>query len=171
MVIGLVLGAGLSYSLLITRNSTQTETSIHTSTKTQTSLITSTAFQTTTVQVLSTATQYSTLTNTQTITKVVTGTILVTNSGSDDGSSQPFTATTTGVEIRLNITATASLNYVAVSWYIYQVGGLGSTCHGGRDSQQGSFTDYCYNLTTGVNYYVEVLAANANWQVAVLELK
>ncbi|MDG6941467.1 MAG: hypothetical protein JRN34_00880 [Nitrososphaerota archaeon] len=54
-------------------------------------------------------------------------------------------------------------------WAIYPVGGSVETCYGGVSQHQGSFTDYCYGLTIGANYYIQVNAAGFDWRVAVLE--
>ena len=114
-------------------------------------------------------TQTTTFTTTQTVTVTTLrmGAVLVTNNGTGKASSQPFTATTTSVKVSLNTTAITSLNYTGLYWAIYPVGGSIATCYGSINQQQGSFTDYCYGLTAGTNYYVQVNAASLEWQVAV----
>lgn len=98
------------------------------------------------------------------------GAILVSNNGTGKANSQPFTATTASAKVSLYISATTSLNYTGLYWAIYPVGGSAATCYGSINQQQGSFTDYCYGLTTGDNYYVQVNAAGVDWWVAVLEV-
>lgn len=120
-----------------------------------------------------TVTQTTTITATKTVTvtRLSMGAVLVSNSGTGKASSQPFTATTASVEVNLNTTATTSLNYTGLYWAIYPVGGSVATCYGSINQQQGSFTDYCYGLTAGVNYYVQVNAAGVYWRVVVTELQ
>jgi hypothetical protein len=151
LVVGLAVGAALGYMTVprsITTIQTKTQTSI--STTTQTVVQTTTRVQ---------------------VTTQGAGAILVANDGSGDARSQPFAATSANVEVKLNLTATASLNYVSVFWGIYQVGAYYATCSGGIDQQQGSLVDYCYGLTAGLNYFIEVNSPTGNWQVAVLELR
>jgi hypothetical protein len=120
-----------------------------------------------------TVTQTATVTATQTITvtRLSMGAVLVTNNGTGKASSQPFTATTANVVVSLNTTATTSLNYTGLYWAIYPVGGSVATCYGSINQQQGSFTDYCYGLTAGADYYIQVNAAGVDWWVAVLEVQ
>jgi hypothetical protein len=112
----------------------------------------------------------ATATQTVTVTRLSMGAVLVTNNGTGKASSQPFTATTANVEVNLNMTATTSLNYTGLYWAIYPVGGSVAVCYGSINQQQGSFTDYCYGLTTGADYYIQVNAAGVDWRMAVTEL-
>jgi len=107
---------------------------------------------------------------TQTATAASTGTLLAVNNGTGDGSSQSFTASTVEVKLNLNLTATGSPSVSNATWSIYQVDAPSPTCTGTVVGVQGSFVDYCYQLTIGTNYYVSVNANGATWQVNVLEV-
>ncbi len=167
LVIGLVIGAGIAATAIPPRTVTSTQTQSVVLTSPQS---TTTTVSTTTIIATLTRTQTTTQTTTQIVTKATTGATLVTNGGSGNANSQPFTATTANVQIVLNLTATGSLTYAAAYWYIKQVSVSYSTCKGNIQNQQGSFVDYCYGLTIGTNYYIEIDGANVNWQVSVKEL-
>lgn len=181
LVVGLVVGAGLTYLAVPPRSVMTTQTSSITGPTTQLSTITATSTQTkiqptTQTQIQSiTQTQTETVTATATVTSTVTQlSTLVSFSGSGDDTSPPFTATTVGVQLNYTITATAGCAEgdqacadVSFAWYIFLEGSSAYTCSGNHNSQQGSFTDYCYGLTVGVNYDVQISAANCNWQTTV----
>lgn len=105
-----------------------------------------------------------------TVTTPRVGKVLVSYSGSGDGNSPPFTATTSTVKVTLRVKSTApSVEYTLVSWYIHEVGKKASTCHGDVDKQEGTFEQYGYNLEPGKQYYVSIISASAKWDITVKE--
>lgn len=185
LVLGLVVGAGLTYVVVPPRSVTTTQTSSITGATTQLSTITATrpVTITNTETETSTQTQIQPITQTQTETATVTSTVtqlstLVSfaGSGNNTNTSPPFTATTVNVQVNYSITATAgcpegeqSCPDVSFAWYIFQQGSSAYACSGSRPGTQGSFTDNCYGLTVGVNYDVQILAANCNWRMSVIK--
>jgi hypothetical protein len=187
LAVGLVVGAGLTYVAVPPRSVTSTQTSSITGATTQLSTITVTSTQTQIQPITQTQIQPITQTQTETVTRSVTATATVTStvtqlstlvsfSGSGNNISPPFTATTVGVHVNYSITATTgcaegvqSCPDVSFAWYIFQEGSSAYTCSGSRPGTQGYFTDYCYGLTVGVNYEVQILAANCIWQTSVIK--
>jgi hypothetical protein len=111
----------------------------------------------------------STTTVISTVTSLREGAALVTYSGSGDGSSSAFTATTSSVYIKTQVT-TSDPSLSLVSWYIYPVGSAVYAANGDVNGQSGSFNFTGYGLTVGSDYYVMVISANANWQITVTGL-
>jgi len=154
------------------QNQTETSTTsvtqyvISTFTLSSTRLVTETVTQTAN----RTTTETATLTETETVTAATIGGALASNSGTGTASSQPFTAPEPEEKIVLDLAATGPVSDVNATWNIYQVGQPSPVCSGGVIGQQGTFTDYCYNLTVNYNYYIQVAASNATWSVTVYEV-
>jgi len=186
LVVGLVVGAGLTRVAVPPRSVTTTQTSSITGGTTRLSTITTTSTQTQIQPVTQTQIQPTTQTQTQTVTRSFTTTVtstltqlstLLSFTGSAGNYTSPlFTATTVNVQLNYSITATAgcpegvkSCPDVSFAWYIFLEGSSASTCSGNGNSQQGTFTTYCDGLTVGVNYDVQILAANCNWKMSVIK--
>jgi len=95
------------------------------------------------------------------------GTVLVSDRGSGDKETRPFTLdSTSDLRLKLRITARADLRYVGLSWYLYQVGATRYFKSGSIDEEQGVFEFYLAAIPAG-NWYVKILAANCNWELIV----
>lgn len=101
-----------------------------------------------------------------TVTSLSAGTALVNYTGSGNANSPPFTATSSTVEVSMNVSSSAT-SESGVSWYIYPVGSQLYVAQGGVNGQTGQSSSFGYGLTQGQNYYVAILSANANWQIVV----
>jgi hypothetical protein len=186
LVVGLAAGFGGGAVLRpVTVTETSTTTQPVTTTLTQT--IRETLTQTLTTTSISTQTIRQTFTSTttyrttQTLTRTVTvtttalttvypaqsGTVLVTDRGSGRKETRPFTLETpSDLKLTIRITARANLQYVSLSWYLYEVGSEVYFKTGSIKEEQGVFEFYAARIPAG-NWYVEILAANCNWEITV----
>jgi hypothetical protein len=154
-------------TLTQTIRETLTQTSTTTSTSTQT--IRETLTSTTTYRTTQTLTQTTTVTTTAltTVYPAQSGTVLVTDRGSGRKETRPFTLETpSDLKITTRITARANLQYVSLSWYLYEVGFEVYFKTGSIREEQGVFEFYAARIPAG-NWYVEILAANCNWEITV----
>jgi hypothetical protein len=148
---------------------TLTQTSTTTSISTQTIRMTLLTTSTTTYRTTQTLTQTATITTTMltTVYPAQSGTVLVTDRGSGNKETRPFTLETpSDLKITIRITARANLQYVSLSWYLYNVGSESFFKHGSIREEQGVFEFYAARVPTG-NWYIEILAANCNWEIRV----
>jgi hypothetical protein len=160
-----------------TLTQTSTTTSISTYTVRETWLRTSTATYrttetstvTTTYRITETTTQTATVTTIMflTVYPAQSGTVLVTDRGSGNKETRPFTLErASDLKITIRITATAALEYVGLSWYLYNVGSEDFFKHGSIRGEQGVFEFYAASVPAG-NWYFQILAANCNWEIRV----
>ncbi len=188
LVVGLVAGFGggsVLRPVTVTETSTTTQPVTTTQTQTiretltQTSTTTSISTQTITMTLLTTSTTTyrttQTLTQTATVTKTAlttvypaqSGTVLVTDRGSGRKETRPFTLETlSDLKITIRVTARANLQYVSLSWYLYEVGSEFYFKTGSIREEQGVFEFYAARIPAG-DWYVEILAANCNWEITV----
>jgi hypothetical protein len=148
-----------------TLTQTSTTTSISRYTVRETWLRTST----TTYRTTETTTQTATVTTIMflTVYPAQSGTVLVTDRGSGRKETRPFTLETpSDLKITIRITARANLQYVSLSWYLYEVGSEVYFKTGSIREEQGVFEFYAARIPAG-NWYVEILAANCNWEIRV----
>jgi len=148
-----------------TLTQTSTTTSISRYTVRETWLRTSTA----TYRTTETTTQTATVTTIMflTVYPAQSGTVLVTDRGSGRKETRPFTLETpSDLKITIRITARANLQYVSLSWYLYEVGSEVYFKTGSIREEQGVFEFYAARIPAG-NWYVEILAANCNWEIRV----
>jgi hypothetical protein len=157
----------------VTTTQTQTirETLTQTSTTTSISTLTirQTLTSTTTYRTTQTLTQTATVTTTAltTVYPAQSGTILVTDRGSGNKETRPFTLdASSDLKITIRIMARADLRYVSLSWYLYNVD-LGRWIKNGDvNEEQGVFEFYAARVPAG-NWYVKILSANCNWEIRV----
>jgi hypothetical protein len=157
----------------VTTTQTQTirETLTQTSTTTSISTLTirQTLTSTTTYRTTQTLTQTATVTTTAltTVYPAQSGTVLVTDRGSGNKETRPFTLdTSSDLKITIRIMARADLRYVSLSWYLYNVD-LGRWIKNGDvNEEQGVFEFYAARVPAG-NWYVKILSANCNWEIRV----
>ena len=158
----------------ITGGTTRLSTITATSTQTQIQPTTQTQIQPTTQTQTETVTTSVTATVTSTLTQLST---LLSFTGSAGNYTSPlFTATTANVQLNISITATEGCPEgvqncpdVAFAWYVFLEGSSASSCTGNANAEQGTFTTYCDGLTVGVNYAVQIVAANCNWKMSVIK--
>ena len=188
LVVGLVAGLGAG-SMVFGGASTVTETvtgyltilSTVASTEkvTETKVVPTTFYSTETVTVreVSTSTILRTTTSVSTLTLTVTETrrvyppeseaILITDSGSGNKDTRPFTLDeTSDLKITVKITPTADLKYVLFDWYLYIPGVEKWLKHATVEEDAGTFEFYAAKIPPG-DYYVKVLAANCKWEISV----
>jgi hypothetical protein len=186
LVVGLVAGFGggaMLRPVTVTETSTTTQPVTTTLTQTiretltQTSTTTSISTQTIRQTFTSTTTYRTTQTLTQTATVTTTtlttvypaqsGTVLITDRGSGRKETRPFTLETpSDLKLTISITARANLQYVSLSWYLHEVGSEVYFKTGSIREEQGVFEFYAARIPAG-NWYVEILAANCNWEITV----
>jgi cytoskeletal protein RodZ len=188
LVVGLLAGFGGGAVLRpVTMTETLTTTQPVTTTLTQTSTIretmteTTTSISTQTITTTSTTTSSTTYWITNTITQTTTttrtayttvypaesGDILVTDRGSGNKDTSPFTLDApSDLKITIRITARANLRYVGLSWYLYNVDLERWIKNGGVNEEQGVFEFYAARIPAG-NWYVRILSANCNWEITV----
>ena len=184
LVVGLVagfVGGAVMRPVTVTEVSTTTETT----TSTYASTVRETMVQTTTTTsiqtVLRTFTQTLTQTfrTTDTVTRTTTqtalttvypaerGSVLVTDRGSGDKDTRPFTLeTVSDLKITIRIIARADLRFVGLTWYLYNVDIDRWIRHGEVDEDQGVFEFYAARVPAG-NWYVRIISANCNWEITV----
>jgi len=184
LLVGLLVGFGGGAAL---RPGPATVTEVVRETTVQTATATLTMLQPTTVTqtlrlvdvITTTRTALTTLTNvaTKTVTTVTTamttvypaerGNVLVTDRGSGDKDTRPFTLeTVSDLKITVRIRARADLQYVSLSWYLYNVEEGRWIRNGEVDEEEGVFEFYVARVPAG-NWYVRILAANCNWEITV----
>jgi hypothetical protein len=154
-------------TLTQTIRETLTQTSTTTSISTQT--IRQTFTSTTTYRTTQTLTQTATVTTTTltTVYPAQSGTVLITDRGSGRKETRPFTLETpSDLKLTISITARANLQYVSLSWYLHEVGSEVYFKTGSIREEQGVFEFYAARIPAG-NWYVEILAANCNWEITV----
>jgi hypothetical protein len=157
-------------TLTQTIRETLTQTSTTTSISTQT--IRQTFTSTTTYRTTQTLTQTATVTTTAltTVYPAQSGTVLITDRGSGRKETRPFTLETpSDLKLTIRITARANLQYVSLSWYLHEVGSEVYFKTGSIREEQGVFEFYAARIPAG-NWYVEILAANCNWEITVEKL-
>jgi hypothetical protein len=95
------------------------------------------------------------------------GTVLITDRGSGNKETRPFTLeTASDLKITIGIMARADLRYVSLSWYLYNVD-LGRWIKNGEvNNEQGVFEFYAARIPAG-NWYVKIISANCNWEITV----
>jgi hypothetical protein len=153
----------LTQKIRETLTQTLTTTSISTQTIRQTFTLT------TTYRTTQTLTQTATVTTTAltTVYPAQSGTVLVTDRGSGNKDTRPFTLeTASDLKITIRIMARADLRYVSLAWYLYNVD-LGRWIKNGEvNNEQGVFEFYAARVPAG-NWYVKVISANCNWEITV----
>jgi len=184
LLVGLLVGLGGGAAL---RPGPTTVTEVVRETTVQTATATLTVLQPTTVTqtlrlvdvITTTRTALTTVTNvaTKTVTTVTTalttvypaerGDVLVTDRGSGDKDTRPFTLeTVSDLKITVRIKARADLRWVSLSWYLYNVEEGSWIKHGEVDEEEGVFEFYAARVPAG-NWYIRILAANCDWEITV----
>jgi len=182
LVVGLAAGFG-GGAVLRPMTVTEVSTATVTTTSTQLSTIRETVVQTThttltrTLELLRTLTQtfrvIETVMRTTTRTALTTvypaerGTVLVTDRGSGNKDTRPFTLESpSDLKITIRVTARADLKFVSLHWYLYNVD-IGRWIRNGEvDEEEGVFEFYAARVPAG-NWYISILAANCNWEITV----
>ena len=190
LVVGLAAGIGIG-SLGFPRTQTVTSTHSTTLTETETSYSTTTILSPTTLTeevtktlteertVISSFTTTNVLTETVTRTEVATMTIteietayltengiLMSDSGSGDKSTRPFTLTETS-DIKIVFQISGPEEYAGLGWFMYPTGeSTGYIDYGEVMEDVGSFEFYVAKVPPG-DYYLKVLSANCKWKVKV----
>ena len=144
-----------------TLSQTLTETSVQTLrdtlTLTQTVKVTETAVKATTITTTSVATVYP----------AESGPILVSDRGSGNKDTKPFTLdSTSDLKIKIKLTARGDLKYVSLTWYLYNADLEKWLKTGEVEEEQGEFEFYAAKIPAG-NWYVRILAANCDWELTV----
>jgi len=191
LVVGLAAGIGIG-SLGFPRTQTVTSTHSTTLTKTETSYLTTTILSPTTLTeevtrtltekrtIISSFTTTNVLTETVTRTEVATVTVteiktvyptengvLMSDSGSGDKSTRPFTLTETS-DIKIVFQISGPEEYVVLGWFMYPIGeSILYIDHGEVSEDVGSFEFYVAKVPPG-DYYLKVLSANCKWKVKVI---
>jgi hypothetical protein len=188
IVVGLIIGVGvgaIAFPQTITSTQTLTETrtltekAIEKMTETKTETFSTTLYSTRTLTVRETLTSTVTKTTTSisfsfftiTLTRRVypseTETVLVTDSGSGNKETRPFTLNeTSDLKITIKIYPTADLKYVGLHWYLYILE-LGRWIKEGEiNEESGTIEFYAARIPAG-NYYVKVISANCKWEIKV----
>ncbi len=120
-----------------------------------------------TVKTTATITTTATTTMVSTVYPAVSGTVLVRDRGSGDKETPPFTLeAASDLKIKITIRARADLQYVALSWYLYEVGEDLFYKRGSVQEEQGTFEFYAAAIPRG-NWYIRVNSANCNWEITV----
>jgi hypothetical protein len=180
LVVGLVVGFGGGAAV---RPATVTETRTEIATQTAVSTVWATAvvtaIQTVRETLLGTTTAVQTLRMTDTVTETRTttvattvypaesGDILVTDKGSGNKDTKPFTLDKpSDLKITVRVTARGDLRYVSLAWYLYNVDAGKWIRNGEVNGEEGVFEFYATNIPSG-NWYVKILAANCNWELTV----
>jgi hypothetical protein len=95
------------------------------------------------------------------------GDVLVTDRGSGDKDTRPFTLeTVSDLKITVRIRARADLRWVSLSWYLYNVEEGRWIKHGEVNQEEGDFEFYAARVPAG-NWYIRILAANCDWEITV----
>ena len=190
LIIGLIVGTGIgmiAFPKTITQTETETSTETLTSTQIQptTKTIEKTIRETEIRSTIITETETITKSKTVTLTKTVTSTefttatvtrkiypseseaVLVSDSGSGDKDTRPFTLNeTSDLKIVVRIRATGDVEYVGFAWYLY-IPEIEKWIKNGKIwEDQGEFEFYAANIPPG-NYYVKVISANCKWTLKV----
>jgi hypothetical protein len=123
-----------------------------------------------TTTVTTTAAGAGAQTVTTTVTSLGAGAQLVNFNGSGNGNSAPFTASSSTMIVNTTIISTAPaqlLNDTIVAWNLFFTNGtiVPLTDQSSMNGEQGTFTAYGYGLVAGESYYLQVLAANADWSI------
>lgn len=129
-------------------------------TATVTSLVTTTVMKTTTAS----------LTVTRKVYPWESETILVSDSGSGDKDTRPFTLNeTSDLKIIITIYPTADLKYVGLRWYLVPVGSerYQAVRTGSINEESGRKEFYLTAIRPG-NYYVSIISANCRWEIKVV---
>jgi len=143
------------------------ETATRTTTSVLTQVVLSTATQTLTQTRQTTTTVVRTTTALTTVYPAERGTILVTDSGSGNKDTRPFTLqSASDLKITVRIRAQADLEYVGFAWYLYNVELERWLKRGDVWEDEGVFEFYAANVPPG-NWYVKILAANCRWEITV----
>ena len=181
LLVGLLVGFGGGAALRpgpTTVTEVVRETTVQTATATLTMLQPTTVTQTLRLVDVITTTRIALTTVTNVVTKTVTtamttvypaerGSVLVTDSGSGDKDTRPFTLeTVSDLKITVRIRARADLQWVGLSWYLYNVEEDLWIRHGEVDEEEGVFEFYVARVPAG-NWYIRILAANCNWEITV----
>jgi len=188
LIVGLTIGVGVG-SMFFPQTITFTQTSIETKTlteriiekmtETRTESIPTTLYSTSTLTIRQTLTLTTTKTTTLvspsfltiTLTKGIypgeTKTVLVTDSGSGNKETRPFTLNeTSDLKITVKIYPTGDVKYILYSWYLYILE-IGKWIKQGDINQEsGTFEFYAARIPPG-NYYVKVISANCKWEIRV----
>ena len=190
LVVGLFTGVGIGtmvFPKTITETETETSTKTIVSTQIQpttetiektireTEIRSTVVTETETVTKSKTVTLTKTVTSTELITKTITRkvypseseAVLVSDSGSGDKDTRPFTLNeTSDLKIVVRIRATADVEYVGFAWYLF-IPEIDRWIKNGEISEdQGEFEFYVASIPPG-NYYVKVLSANCKWTLKV----
>jgi hypothetical protein len=184
LLVGLLVGFGGGAALRpgpTTVTEVVRETTVQTATATLTMLQPTTVTQTLRLVDVITTTRIALTTVTNVATKTVTtvttamttvypaerGSVLVTDRGSGDKDTRPFTLeTVSDLKITVRIRARADLQWVGLSWYLYNVEEDLWIRHGEVDEEEGVFEFYVARVPAG-NWYIRILAANCNWEITV----
>ena len=190
LIVGLIVGAGIgmmAFPKTITETETETSTrtlvstQIQPTTKTVEKTIRETEIRSTVVTETETITKSKTITLTKTvtstelITKTITRkvypseseTVLVSDSGSGDKDTRPFTLNeTSDLKITVKMRARGDLEFVGLSWYLYVVELERWIKMGEVNEEVGEFEFYAANIPPG-NYYIRVISANCKWTLRV----
>ncbi|MEM2257804.1 MAG: hypothetical protein QXU87_04070 [Candidatus Caldarchaeum sp.] len=93
------------------------------------------------------------------------GTVLITDSGSGNKDTRPFTLeTNSDLKITITIRARGDLRFVSLHWYLYNVALERWIKDGEVDEKEGVFEFYAANVPAG-NWYFKILAANCDWEI------
>ena len=197
LVVGLVAGAGVgsqAFPRVLTETITVTETSRDTVTETLTQTrystvtslsvstelktVTETMTETTETVVYETVTMIVSVTRTKTQVVEVTITVyptgpgetLMTDRGSGDKNTRPFTLNETA-DLRIEVTLRGDPEYAALTWRLIPVGAepWEAIADGSIDRDVGEFQFYAYQVPPG-NYYINILSANVKWTIKVIKI-
>lgn len=172
VIIGIVLGLGAIGAFLGSPNTSGTS-SVNAAPVTVTSTVpasTVTSTITTTITLGPGGATTTTITRTVTVSSLrFSPTALVNYTGSGDGSSPPFTATSAIVNVQASTTPTSKdITLSNVAWYIYLTNDTVSYVATGMVSgQSGTMNFTGYGLSPGGTYFLKVISANTKWNIVI----
>ena len=190
LIVGLLVGSGIGMMVFpktVTQTETETTTKTLVSTEIQpttivktiketvreteirSTIITETVIRSKTVTLTKTitSTEFTTIMITRKVYPSESETVLVSDSGSGDKDTRPFTLNeTSDLRIVVRIRATADVEYVGFAWYLY-IPEIERWIKNGKIwGEQGEFEFYAASIPPG-NYYVKVISANCKWTLRV----
>jgi hypothetical protein len=188
LIISLIIGVGIG-SIFFPQTITSTKTSIETKTltekiiekivETRTEILPTTLYSTRTLTTKETSTSTITKTTTSVSFSFLTTTltkkiypgeaeiVLITNSGSGNKDTRPFTLNeTSDLKITIRIYPTVDIKYVVLHWYLYILELDKWIKDGSINQESGTLEFYAAHIPPG-NYYVKVISANCKWEMRV----
>ncbi len=94
--------------------------------------------------------------------------VLLNLTGSGNATSKSFLTPSMTLEIIIVPQATSNPSPSQIRWYLNPQSGSGWVSEGSETGATSATSSYAYNLTVGGQYYLDVVAASANWNIIVI---